>query len=327
MKSIKYCNEEPAFLTRMAQITAMQRIGRVGMNCGCEYTAFPLFCSLRPYSRLQHSVGVAQIVWQHTHDKRQAVAGLLHDIATPAFAHVIDFLHGDYLTQESTEEGTRSIIEQSDDLMAMLALEGLGLDEVCDYHQYPIADNDSPRLSADRLEYTLGNMVNFRFATTEEAQRLYDDITVGTNEEGEPELVFTDPQAAHRFARLSLQCSYIYTSDQDRYAMQILAELIAEAIRRGILDEKDLYTDEPTIIDRLMADSYMRSRWQQFRSMRCLCYPETDTPESRIIDAKRRCIDPLVSGAGRVSALFPGYKVLLEQYRITPYDYRMAVER
>ena len=327
MKSIKYCDREPEFLARMAQTTALQRIGRVGMNCGCEYTAFPVFCTLQPYSRLQHSMGVAQIVWQHTHDKRQAVAGLLHDIATPAFAHVIDFLHGDYLTQESTEEGTRSIIAQSDDLMAVLAGEGLGLEEVCDYHQYPIADNDSPRLSADRLEYTLGNMVNFGFATTEEAQTLYDAITAGTNEEGEPELMFTHRQTALRFARLSLQCSQIYTSDADRYAMQILAELIAEAIRRGILDEKDLYTDEPTIIARLSADSHMQARWLAFRSMSRLCRPETDTPESRIIDAKRRCIDPLVGGEGRVSELFADYQADLAHYRTMPYDYRLAVAR
>ena len=35
------------------------------------------------------------------------VAALLHDIATPVFAHVIDFLNNDYEKQESTEAETK----------------------------------------------------------------------------------------------------------------------------------------------------------------------------------------------------------------------------
>jgi len=40
--------------------------------------------------------------------------------------------------------------------------------EVCDYHKYPIADNEIPQLSADRLEYmypsgaALANIWNIR---------------------------------------------------------------------------------------------------------------------------------------------------------------------
>ena len=47
------------------------------------------------YSNLDHSIGVALIIWNFTHDKKQTIAGLLHDIATPAFKHCIDFMNGD----------------------------------------------------------------------------------------------------------------------------------------------------------------------------------------------------------------------------------------
>lgn len=49
------------------------------------------------------------------------------------------------------------MIASSPELMALLDKSGLTLDDVDDYHRYPIADNDSPRLSADHSEYTLGN--------------------------------------------------------------------------------------------------------------------------------------------------------------------------
>ena len=63
------------------------------------------------FSSLDHSVAVALIVWHFTHDKNQTLSGLFHDIATPVFKHCIDFLNGDYMNQESTEDLTTEIIK------------------------------------------------------------------------------------------------------------------------------------------------------------------------------------------------------------------------
>ena len=108
-----YHREIPSLLMELAGTRALLRLGQVGMNCGCEYTGFPLFAPGKSYSRLEHSLGVGLIVWHFTGDPAQAAAGLLHDIATPTFAHVVDFLRGDYLTQEATEDGTRERISGS----------------------------------------------------------------------------------------------------------------------------------------------------------------------------------------------------------------------
>ena len=104
----------------------------VGMNCGCEYTSFSRFEGLDAYSRYDHSLGVALIIWHFTHDIAQSVAGLFHDVATPVFAHVVDFLRGDYLQQESTEDGTTEIIMHSDEILKRLGEYGIKTDSVCD---------------------------------------------------------------------------------------------------------------------------------------------------------------------------------------------------
>jgi HD superfamily phosphohydrolase len=96
----------PPVLRHLAATPPVARLRQVGMNCGCEYTDFPRFRRLAPYSRFRHSVGVGLIVWHFTGDAAQAAAGLLHDVSTPVFAHVVDFLNGDHLTQTSTERGT-----------------------------------------------------------------------------------------------------------------------------------------------------------------------------------------------------------------------------
>lgn len=175
-----YTASLPPELLAMAETPVMQRLLRVGMHCGCEYTAYPIYRdAVAPYSRYTHSLGTAAIVWHFTHDLKQSVAGLLHDIATPAFAHVVDFLNGDHMRQESTESRTRMMIASSPALMALLDKSGLTLDDVDDYHRYPIADNDSPRLSADRLEYTLGNAHLVFHCPKAELKRIFDDIFVG----------------------------------------------------------------------------------------------------------------------------------------------------
>ena len=256
-----YHTRPPAFLLRLAQTPEMARLAGVGMNCGCEYTGFARFRDLGPYSRLDHSVGVALILWHFTADPVQTIAGLFHDIATPVFAHVVDFLKGDYMTQEATEAGTRERIERSAEIRSLLRELDIEPELVADYHRFPVADNDTPRLSADRLEYTMGNLVNFSLASRGDVRGMYEDLVVGENEIGQPELMFQTPETALAFARGALLCSRIYVSDEDRYAMQILSELLRDAITAGILSPADLDTTEPEVIRTLQADPDLSPRF------------------------------------------------------------------
>ena len=258
-----YTASLPPELLAMAETPVMQRLLRVGMHCGCEYTAYPIYRdAVAPYSRYTHSLGTAAIVWHFTHDLKQSVAGLLHDIATPAFAHVVDFLNGDHMRQESTESRTRMMIASSPELMALLDKSGLTLDDVDDYHRYPIADNDSPRLSADRLEYTLGNAHLVFHCPKAELKRIFDDIFVGKNEENVDELCFAHADIADIFTQLSLRQSEWFVSDEDRFSMQALADLLREARQRNVLTVDDLYLDEPHVIALLLSDPVLTARWQ-----------------------------------------------------------------
>ena len=300
----------------------MVRLRNVGMNCGCEYTGFPLYRHTKPYSRFDHSVGVALILWHFTGSPRQTVAGLLHDVATPVFAHVVDFLRGDHLRQEATEERTADIIAQSPGIQAVLSSLGLRTGDVADYHRYPIADNDTPRLSADRLEYTLGNLVNYEFLTAAQAARFYRDLTVLKNEDSLPELAFQTPETASAFTEAALGTARIYVADEDRFSMQVLADLLRLALDRDVLTEADLYGTEPAVIQKLLADSVCGPLWQRFRGYSHISRHTRRPPEGQwlSVPAKLRYIDPLAAGAGRVSRWDPHARALLEEFRATTFD-------
>lgn len=299
-----YHAEIPSFLEKFSCMPPVMRLRDVGMNCGCEYTAFPRFVKIGPYSRYDHSLGVALIVWHFTKRKEQTLAGLFHDLATPVFAHVVDFLNGDHLRQESTEAGTRECIAGSPELMEGLAELGLTVDQVADYHRYPIADNDAPALSADRLEYTLGNLLNYGFADRKTVSAFYQDLAVGTDEQGREELAFRTPEIAEAFTAAALQNSRVYVADEDRLAMQMLADLLQTALRRGVLQREDLWKTEPWVIRQLETDAVCRETWRRFcrscRVVRSEVRP-LDGHVWRQVDAKKRWVDPLVLGMGRVS--------------------------
>lgn len=321
-----YASDLPRALRAMAESKAMQRLALVGMHCGCEYTAYPVYArAAAPYSRLTHSRGVAAIVWHFTHALDQAAAGLMHDIATPAFAHAVDFLNGDHLRQESTEDRTRAMIAASDELMAILAENGLSLDAVADYHRYPIADNDSPRLSADRLEYTLGN-AHLVFRCPEETiKAIYDDLFIGENEDGESELCFAHAPQADAFTRLALQQSRWFVSDEDRFSMQALADLLQEAQRRGVLTMDNLYRDEPHVIRLLLSNPVIAAHWRDYRRIRGTKSGKTHPEDVYAVKvrAKKRSIDPLVQtedGLKRFTAISSDYAAQLAAFRADDFD-------
>lgn len=318
----------PEFLAPLTDTPAFRRLANVGMNCGCEYTSFPAFRSIERYSRLEHSLGAARIVWRFTADEKQTVSALLHDISTPVFAHVVDFLRGDYIEQTATENGTGEFIRSDSSLCRALQELGLTVEEVENYHCYPVADNDPPRLSADRLEYTCGNAVNFGISDRRELSELFGDLLAGQNEYGETELVFQSEERAVRFASIALECSKIYVSDADRYAMQRLSELLRDALAAGAIRESDLALTEEEVIRKLQAVPEFAVRWARFRSLsRIETAPEPDGREGwRLIRAKRRRIDPFVAGRGRASSLDRTFAAALSDFLNTDHDYYVRGE-
>ena len=95
------------------------------------------------------------------------------------------------MTQESTEDLTTEIISNSSEIMSLLKRDNIKLEEVNDYHKYPIADNDTPMLSADRLEYTLSNaLFHYNKLNLQEIEEIYNDIIIQSNENNVSELGF-----------------------------------------------------------------------------------------------------------------------------------------
>lgn len=297
--------EIPGFLEEYIETKPMQKQAGISVSCGTFYSK--LFPDTKLwYSSLDHSVAVSLIIWNFTKDKKQTLSGLFHDIATPVFKHCIDFLNGDYEKQESTEELTKKIISESKEIMNLLNRDGIKIEEVSDYHIYPIADNDTPRLSLDRLEYTFSNGLGVKKAiwNLDEIKEIYQNIEIQKNEEGIEELGFKDKKIAEKFVKNMSILSSSYIDNKTKLTMQFLADIIKKMNQMDLINKSDLYElSEQEIINKIENCEYDNiskcfNMWKN-----AIKINESDVPVNDkycvSIKAKIRYIVPLVKAENK----------------------------
>lgn len=299
----------PDFLLDYIETPRMQLQDRISCSCGTYYSK--MFDIDLWYSSLQHSIAVALVIWHFTHDKKQTLSGLFHDISTPVFKHCIDFMNGDHEKQESTEDLTKRMILESKEIMELLKRDNIAIDEVADYHIYPIADNDTPMLSADRLEYTLSNGLGQvkKLWDLDEIGKIYSNIEVIEKEDKTPEMCFKDKEIAERFVEIMSELSIIYMDDKRRYGMQFLADIMKRMSKLGIISVSDLYElSEEDVINKIKnCKEYNISEcfktWQEGLNVKTSSQ-EISGKYCIKVKAKKRYINPLVKtkdGIARIS--------------------------
>ena len=293
--------EFPKWLLEYIYTPEMLRLDGIGNACGTGYAK--IYNDRYFYSTLTHSVAVALIIWNFTKNKKQTISGLLHDIASPTFRHCIDFMNGDSENQESTEERTERIIRNSKQLMHLLERDNVKVEEVSNYHIYPIADNDIPRLNADRLEYTLsGGICQVKVFELEHIKRYYNNIIILKNEDGIEELAFEDINICESFIHDISKLWPRFIEDEDRLCMQFIADILKSMMIKNYITIDDLYKFSEHEVIQLIKnceDNYIKNAFRNFEhATRDLVY-KSDIPNNGIyctsVKGKKRYINPLVS--------------------------------
>lgn len=302
------CPEFPNFLKKYIELPIMQRLSGIGLLCGTDWTS--LYKNRFFYSRLDHSVGVALIIWNFTKDKTQTIAGLLHDVSTTVFSHVSDFRKGDALTQTSTEEPTTKMILSDSALCKLLESDGIEPKDVVDYHIYPIADNEIPSLSADRLEYMYPSGVALDGSWTfEEIAKTYNDLIILKNEENKEELGFKTIEMAELYCKKFCMIGHILQLNENKLCLQLLSQIMSKAVELDVLQEEDFMTlSESKIIEKIesfiskktlsLEEQKFATMYNTFRKMTKVEHTNQKLPEDKYfcvsLKVKQRYINPLV---------------------------------
>lgn len=301
----------PNWLIEYINIPEMQRLKKISQACGTDYTK--LYNHKNFYNILDHSVGCALIVWNFTKDKKQTLSALFHDISTPVFKHCIDFLNGDYEEQESTEDLTTYMIKNSEEIMALLKRDNIKLEEVNDYHIYPIADNDSPKLSSDRLEYTFQNGMKMNYGikfTLEDIKQIYQDIELQKNEAGIEEIGFKTKEIAEKFINMASVLWPNWCDNRWKITAQFFADTVKKMGQIGELERKDLYNySEKEVIEKIKnsKDSSISKCFKKFENATEFFESNTKPINDNYcisLNCKKRYINPLISVDGEYKRIY-----------------------
>ena len=142
----------PEFLNKYLTLSSLNRLKEVGYFCGMDYASSNIYNFKEYISRYMHSLSTSLLVYYLTKDKRYTLQALFHDISTPVFSHVIDYMNKDYIYQETTEEFTELILKSDKKLLEYLELDKIPLDNLVNFKFSTIVDSPRPKMCADRLD-------------------------------------------------------------------------------------------------------------------------------------------------------------------------------
>ena len=284
---------EPILLDIM-QSAAMQRLKEV-----LQHGITGLIGITKPISRFEHSVGTMLLVRRLGASLEEQIAALLHDVSHTAFSHVIDYVFDGHDSQSYHDEKKEEYVAQTD-LPLLLSRYGYEWRDFVHEEDFPLLEQPSPRLCADRLDYFLRDSQDLGLATSADLQFALAHLVVANGR-----IATNNLQAARWLATTFIQAD---DASWSNFREVGLYELTARAIKRGLvigaISEADFWrTDQPV--------------WQDLHA-----YPDTElqsmlqlvSPQTRFVwdeeaptfwvSTKIRSIDPdVVVGGGEIRPL------------------------
>ena len=288
-------NNMPEFLVKYLNVPSLVRLKKVGYFCGMDYASKDIYNFREYISRFDHSLTVCLLTYKLTKNKKMALAGLFHDIATPCFSHVIDYMNQDYENQESTEEKTEEILLSDEYLRQCLIKDKINILDIIDFKKYTIVDNNRPKLCADRLDGVILTGIGWtKNITLDEIKMVVDNLKIFKNELDEDEIGFTSLEIAKKVVEISKSIDIYCHSKEDNYMMELLAKITKLAISKNIITYDELYYyNEEELFEMLkkQGDSQLLVLIDEFENIK-----ESDIPSIELPNVKVRKLNPIVNG-------------------------------
>ncbi len=284
-------NDYPKFIDKYLKLKNLQKLKGIGQYCGCDY--FRVYNIRYWYSRYDHSISTALITWNLTKSKKQTIAALLHDLGTPAFSHCVDYMLGDSIAQNSSELSVKEIIQNSKELLELLKEDGLTVDEITNLKLYPIVENSTPKLCADRLDGVIPTAyIWLNKISLADTQKYYKEITILKNEDNISEIGFKTKESAELFFEAIHLYSMELQSNRNNAVLTFLANSLKELISKKIITKDDLYNYSEK--DILVLFEKNIPNWKNYtKSLKIISTDKFIPGTMSKIETKKRFVNPL----------------------------------
>lgn len=297
---------EPVILA-LLQSQAVQRLHGV-----LQHGITALLGHTRAITRFEHSCGALLLVRRLGGPVREQVAALLHDVSHTAFSHVIDHVFNAHGPRSYHEQQKEAWLARSD-VPGILHVHGLDWTEFLDDEPFPLLEQPSPRLCADRLDYFLRDASALDILSANDVQGILQHLVVRAGR------LAVDDLATARL----LGYRYLATDDtswsnpQELLLYELTARAIRTALAHGVIGEADLWTVDRQLWDKLSGSTDAEVQRQvTLLSGRPKFVVDETAPTIRI-PPKVRTIDPDIAvgdGLQRLSELDPEFRNYRHDY-------------
>ena len=303
----KFVIDEPVIL-ELLKSRALQRLKNIS-----QYGVPDKYYHHKNFSRYEHSVGVMLLLGKVGATLEEQIAGLLHDVSHFAFSHVVDWvLKEANNNSESLHDELRHKFLKNSDIPRILKKHGFLLERISSEANFSLLEQDAPELCADRVDYSLREMVDWY---NPDIVKKCLPLLVNFN----GKLVFTNSRAAFLFARGYMDLQTKHWGEYQAVVRYLLfSKVVRICIKEKILTKKDLYKDEKyalekiescnnPVVSELLKTLLGNADGHKFPSQ-----------GQKIIVKKFRWVDPCFLDKGqlvRLSKADTKYKKLLEKHK------------
>lgn len=228
-------------LEQLIKTQAVQRLKGVHQG-GASYLVNPKW----NVTRYEHSVGVMMLIRLMGGSIEEQIAGLLHDISHTAFSHVVDFALKQ-MNEDYHEKIYQSVIEQSD-IPHILQSHGYDYRDILfNEEKWTILEQSTPKLCADRVDYTLRDMYHYGFISQQEIKEFLSHLTVINGE-----MTLTSIKVAEWFVEVYYkEVIDFFMHPLNIFGSHQLSTALKLALELNELQLDDLLKEDETVLNQL----------------------------------------------------------------------------
>lgn len=138
-----------------------------------------------------------------------------------------------------------------------------------------------------------------------EIEEVYQNLEIMTNEQGIEEIGFRDIKMAEKFVEVASQLSSLYNSNQTKFSMQFLADVMRKLYDKKLITMEDLYQfSEKEIIEKIenCGENQIVECFKIWRNAKEIKESDKKVEGKYCVNIEKvkvRYIDPLVKGSGQ----------------------------
>lgn len=268
----------------------LQRLKQIHQN-GAVFLAYPDIST----SRFEHSLGVCHLIGILGVSQKEQIAGLLHDLSHTAFSHVIDYVLEDGNENFHEHHKLRFLLDP--ELGEILHSLELAPEQFLDDRQFSLLETELPKLCADRIDYTLRDLIVWGKVSQPDARAFINSLEVkdGT-------IVINSLAQGHWFKNnYEYLNQYFFRDPKNAIANSAFSKLLQEALKIKVLQLEDFFQNDDFIIERINSHPMLKKRLKSIEvELREL---EAGQDITDVVKFKLREVDPLIVRDGNVTPL------------------------